>query len=42
MGRITGKSVGWERNWGAWPGQSGAADLELFLIEAAEKKLGSR
>lgn len=32
MGRIIGKSVGWERNWGAWPGQSGPADLELLLV----------
>jgi len=35
MGRITGKSIGQERNWGDQPGQSGAAELELLLVVAA-------
>lgn len=35
MGWITGKSTGWERNRGARPGQSVAAELELLLVVAA-------
>ncbi|XP_074689358.1 uncharacterized protein LOC141926870 [Strix aluco] len=35
MGRITGKSIGRERNWGARPGQSRAAELELLLVVTA-------
>lgn len=34
MGRITCKSIGQERNWGAQLGQSGAAELELPRLGA--------